>query len=63
MRVSVGAGFIEDSADYNIMEIAIVADQRMYGDKYKRVMMEMIPADDYSANHQSLFLYVNNIEK
>ncbi len=173
MRISVGAGFFEDSADNNIMQIAIVADQRMYtdkteyyramgidrrgqaaahkalcnlytkilkinltddtfsiinmdvseqtkekgyadsisawlksfgesghvhpddlaeylkytgldymkeyfsgnksslivfyrrriGDEYKRVMMEMIPADDYSADHQSLFLYVNNIEK
>lgn len=41
----------------------IVFYRRKFGDVYKRVMMEMIPADDYSADHQSLFLYVNNIEK
>lgn len=30
---------------------------------FKQVMMEIIPADDYSNDNQSLFLYVNNIEK
>ena len=37
--------------------------RRKFGDEYKRVMMEIIPADDYSNDNQSLFLYVKNIEK
>ena len=37
--------------------------RRKYGDAFKKVMMEVIPADDYSNDNQSLFLYVNNIEK
>lgn len=37
--------------------------RRKYGDVFKQVMMEIIPADDYSSDNQSLFLYVNNIEK
>lgn len=37
--------------------------RRKYGDAFKQAMMVIIPADDYSADNQSLFLYVNNIEK
>lgn len=37
--------------------------RRKFGDEFKQVMMEIIPADDYSNDNQSLFLYVNNIEK
>ena len=37
--------------------------RRKYEDTFKQVMMEIIPADDYSADNQSLFLYVNNVEK
>lgn len=37
--------------------------RRKYGDEYKRVMMEMIPANDYSDKSQSLFLYVKDIEE
>ena len=36
--------------------------RRKFGDEFKQVMMEIIPADDYSNDNQSLFLYVNNIE-
>lgn len=37
--------------------------RRKYSDGYKQVMMEMIPADDFSINNQSLFLYVKAIDK
>lgn len=37
--------------------------RRKYNDVYKQVDMEMIPADDYSEDNQSLFLYVKNIDK
>lgn len=37
--------------------------RRKYGDVYKQVVMEMIPADDYSDDNQSLFLYVKAIDK
>lgn len=37
--------------------------RRRYGDIYKRVMMEAVPANDYSENNQSLFLYVKDIDK
>ena len=37
--------------------------RRKFGDEFKQVMMEIIPADDYSKDNQSLFLYVKNIEK
>lgn len=36
--------------------------RRRYGDIFKQVAMEMIPADDYEAENQSLFLYVKNID-
>ena len=36
--------------------------RRKYGDVFKQVMMEMIPADDYRADNQTLFLYVKNID-
>lgn len=32
-------------------------------DNYKQVMMELIPAGDYSHDNQSLFLYVKDIDK
>lgn len=37
--------------------------RRKYDDGFKQVMMEMIPANDYSEGNQSLFLYVKNIDK
>ena len=37
--------------------------RRKFEEEFKQVMMEIIPADDYSNDNQSLFLYVNNIEK
>lgn len=37
--------------------------RRKIGDEYKQVMMELIPANDYSDDNQSLFLYVKNIER
>lgn len=36
--------------------------RRKFGDEYKQVMMEIIPANDYSTDSQSLFLYVKNID-
>lgn len=36
--------------------------RRKYEDGFKKVMMEIIPANDYSEENQSLFLYVKNIE-
>ena len=41
----------------------IVLYRRKYEDSYKKVMMEIIPATDYTDDNQSLFLYVKNIEK
>lgn len=37
--------------------------RRKYGDVYKRVMMEIIPANDYAKDNQSLFLYVKDIDR
>ena len=37
--------------------------RRRFADGFKKVMMEMIPSDDYSHENQSLFLYVKNIDK
>lgn len=37
--------------------------RRKYGEKYKKVMMEIIPSSDYSNDNQNLFLYVKNIDK
>lgn len=37
--------------------------RRKYEDGFKQVMMEIIPANDYSNDNQALFLYVKNIEK
>ncbi len=37
--------------------------RRRYGETYKRVMMEIIPANDYAEDNQSLFLYVKDLEK
>lgn len=37
--------------------------RRKYEDEYKQVMMEVIPANDYSDENQSFFLYVKNIDK
>ena len=36
--------------------------RRRYGDIFKQVAMDMIPADDYSSENQTLFLYVKNID-
>ena len=36
--------------------------RRKYGDVFKQVAMDMIPADDYSVENQTLFLYVKNID-
>lgn len=37
--------------------------RRKFTEGYKRVMMEMIPANDYSDESQNLFLYVKTIEQ
>lgn len=37
--------------------------RRKFDDGYKQVMMEIIPANDYTNENQSLFLYVKNIDK
>lgn len=36
--------------------------RRKYADGFKQVAMDMIPANDYSAENQTLFLYVKNID-
>ncbi len=36
--------------------------RRKYGKSYKRVMMEIIPANDYSKENQNLYVYVKQIE-
>lgn len=36
--------------------------RRKYDEGFKNVMMEMIPADDYSEDNKTLFLYVKNID-
>ena len=36
--------------------------RRKYDDGFKQVAMDMIPADDYSPENQTLFLYVKNID-
>ena len=36
--------------------------RRKYTDGFKQVAMDMIPADDYSDDNQTLFLYVKNID-
>ncbi len=40
----------------------IILYRRKFGEVYKQVMMEMIPANDYSEDNQTIFLYVKNIE-
>ncbi|MCQ2982783.1 MAG: diguanylate cyclase [Treponemataceae bacterium] len=35
--------------------------RRKYGDEFRHVVMEMIPAGDYAPDNQSLFLYVKEI--
>ncbi len=37
--------------------------RRKYGDEFRHVMMEIIPAEDYSDNEQNLYLYVRNMER
>lgn len=37
--------------------------RRKIGEDYKRVMMEIIPANDYTHENQSLYLYVKCIDK
>lgn len=37
--------------------------RRRFGEVYKHVVMEIIPANDYSDDNQSLFLYVKTIER
>jgi len=37
--------------------------RRKYDEGFKKVMMEIIPANDYSDDYQSLFLYVKDIDK
>lgn len=36
--------------------------RRKYQDGFKQVAMDMIPADDYAEDNQTLFLYVKNID-
>lgn len=35
---------------------------RKYGEKYKKTILEIIPANDYSDSIQNLFLYVKNVD-
>ena len=49
--------YIKDKTSHSVFY------RRKYGDRYKKVMMEMIPAGDYSDDNQTLFLYVKNIDK
>lgn len=37
--------------------------RRKYGEVYKMVMMEIIPANDYNVDNQNMFLYVKDIDK
>jgi len=37
--------------------------RRKYGEIFKQVMMEIIPANDYSEDNESLYLYVKSIDK
>ncbi|MCR5546425.1 MAG: sensor domain-containing diguanylate cyclase [Lachnospiraceae bacterium] len=48
--------FAEGKTDLHIIY------RRKYGDDYKRVMMEIIPASDYSDENQSFYLYVKDID-
>lgn len=36
--------------------------RRKFGDKYKKVKMEIIPAEDYTDSLQNVYLYVKDIE-
>lgn len=36
--------------------------RRKFGDKYKKVKMEIIPAEDYKETMQNVYLYVKDIE-
>lgn len=40
----------------------VIIYRRQYEDAFKRVMMEIIPAGDYTDDNQQLFLYVKKIE-
>ena len=40
----------------------LVEYRRKFGDEYKRVVMDLIPADDYTHEHQTLYLYVRAID-
>ncbi len=53
--------FIKNYFEQNKTSL-IIQYRRKYGDEFKYVIMEMIPAGDYSADNQSLFLYVKNID-
>jgi len=37
--------------------------RRKYNDEFKQVMMELVPANNYSDDDMNLFLYVKNIDK
>jgi len=37
--------------------------RRKYGDEFKKVLMEIIPAGDYTNENQNLFLYVKKIDR
>lgn len=37
--------------------------RRKYGSEFEQVMNEIIPADDYSHDNQTLYMYVKNIDK
>ncbi len=53
--------YLRDYFSQNKASISIHYRRRM-GDTYKNVIMEMIMADDYSPESQSLFLYVKEID-
>ena len=53
--------YMSKRLENNVSSISIIY-RRKYDDGFKRVMMELIPANDYSVDAKNLFLYVKAIE-
>ncbi|MCR4588561.1 MAG: GGDEF domain-containing protein [Lachnospiraceae bacterium] len=53
----IGAHFAKDKTAYRVFY------RRKLGDEFHSVMMEIIPANDYSDTNQSLYLYVKMIDR
>lgn len=52
----IGAYFVNESRPFRLFY------RRKYNEEYRRVMMEIVPANDYSDKSQNLFLYVKEVE-